>query len=261
MPRAESVKRGELGREQPGHPVGDPLLDVVHLRPGPEGGPVVLDRPPGELRERRRHVRAEVCLALVPGHDDARTSDVDAVGYAVEGACDFGRLARQAGELRRRGVSGEVVAERYQAARGEFRPAEGVGERAYRRAVAAGRAQEPGLLLVAVTELARLGQPVPHGPHPLREPGDGPGRVLLFQVPEHLMPVLDRVRVAQRRPEKRGQVVLLPAGGHARAYPVKVKVPEERRLRPLGGRDRRAGQNADNRHGSHTSTSTESLTR
>ena len=97
-PSAEDVERSELSREQPRHPVSDPFLDVVHLRPVPECAPIVLSRLIGELRERRRDVRAEVGLALVPGDGDTGAPDVDAIRQPVQALVNLGRLGGEGSE-------------------------------------------------------------------------------------------------------------------------------------------------------------------
>jgi hypothetical protein len=106
-----------------------------------------------------------------------------------------------------------------------------------------------------------LRQVLSYGAHPPRELRDRLRGRIVFQVPQHLMPVLDRRHVTQRDPEEGHQVVLLPAGRHLAEYLVKVQVREEGRFRALAGLDGFAEQNADKRHEKLTRTSTGSLIR
>ena len=127
-------------------------------------------------------------------------------------------------------MGGEVVAQGAQAGRAELELFERRGERDESVPVGRGGVEEPALLLGLVVLLVREVQVAAGALHLLRERARGGCDLLLFQIAEDLLPVDDRVGVAQRRVEERLERVLVAAGDDRLDGLVEVEVAEELRF-------------------------------
>ncbi len=139
----------------------------------------------------------------------------------------------QRGEFVGPDVPRELLAERDQAARPQFRAGEIVREARDRFAIDLRGIEEPGLLLIGVTQLLGSREMCAHRPHLLRERGDRPGERLAFEIPQHLLPVGDRRDLAERYVEEGLEVVFLAPDGDRGDDPIEIQIPEARRLSRL----------------------------
>jgi hypothetical protein len=84
-----------------------------------------------------------------------------------------------------------------------------------------------------VAKLVRLDQVLTHRPHPRCELADPAEQRHAVQLPEHLVPIRDRIDPAQRPQEKRLRVVLIAPRRDRFDDLVEIQVPEETRLASL----------------------------
>src|SRR6266568_7216148 len=86
-------------------------LDVIHVQPVAEAGPVILRGSLLEFRERFLDARAVVRFLAASGDPDAVSLNVDAVAHCGEIVVPLPGGGYERGEAVRRGVVGEVLPE------------------------------------------------------------------------------------------------------------------------------------------------------